>query len=206
MDGTLVSGTTALAHLSAWLGHEPLIEGLEDKLAQGEVSDREVAERYARFYRGVALTDAAEEMSRIPSIADIAAGVAMLRRRSVDAFIATVSWSFAARALADLWGFSKVCGADLDLDAVTGRFTGRVALHFRPEDKAAFVQQHCQRAGIGMDRVVAIGDSRSDLPLFEAVGFSVALNATADARAAATIAVDGPSFLTALHAVPDLSS
>lgn len=206
MDGTLVSGTTALTHLSTWLGHEPLVEGLEDKLARGVISDREVAETYALSYLGVALADAAEEMSRIASIEDIAAGVAMLRRRSVEAFIATVSWSFAARALADLWGFSQVCGADLELDEVSGRFTGRVARHFRPDDKAAFVEKHCQRAGIGMDQVVAIGDSRSDLPLFEAVGFSVALNATQDARAAATVAVDGPSFLRALQAVPELYS
>ncbi len=33
MDGTLVSGTTALAHLGAWIGHAPMIEGLEEKLA-----------------------------------------------------------------------------------------------------------------------------------------------------------------------------
>lgn len=206
MDGTLVSGTTALTHLSTWLGHEPLVEGLEDKLARGLISDREVAEMYALSYQGVALADAADAMSRIASIEDIAAGVAMLRRRSVEAFIATVSWSFAARALADTWGFSQVCGADLELDEVSGRFTGRVARHFRPDDKAAYVKQHCQRAGIGMDQVVAIGDSRSDLPLFEAVGFSVALNATQDARAAATVAVNGPSFLRALRAVPGLSS
>lgn len=55
-----------------------------------------------------------------------------------------------------------------------------------------------------MDQVVAIGDSRSDLPLFEAVGFSVALNGTRDARAAASTAVDSSSFLAALHAVPEL--
>jgi len=206
MDGTLVSGTTALAHLGAWLGHEPKIEGLEEKLARGQVSDREVAEGYALFYKGVALADAVEAMSKIPSIDDIRPGVAMLRQRSVEAFIATVSWSFAARGLADLWGFSTVCGAELELERSSGRFTGRVARHFQPEDKVAFVAEHCRRAGIEMEQVVAIGDSRSDLPLFEAVGFSVALNATSDARSAASVAVDGTSFLAALHAVPDLLS
>lgn len=204
MDGTLVSGTTALAHLSTRLGHEPIIEGLEEQLARGRISDREVAETYALSYRGVALADAAGEMTRIPCIADITAGVTRLQHRSVDAVIATVSWSFAAAALADLWGFSTSCGVDLELDVASGRFTGRVARHFRPEDKAAFVQQHCQRSGIGMHQVVAIGDSRSDLPLFQTVGFSVALNATPEARSAATISIDSPSFLEALDAVPGL--
>ncbi len=204
MDGTLISGTTALAHLSAWLGQDALVDKLEQKLAQGQISDREVANLYALSYRDVTLADAVNEMSRIPSVTDIGTGVAMLHSRSIEAVIATVSWSFAARALADLWGFSEVCGVDLEVDPVSGQFTGQVARHFAPEDKAAFVEQHCQRVGITMDEVVAIGDSRSDLPLFDAVGFSVALNATPHARSAATVAVDSPSFLTALYAVPDL--
>ncbi len=203
LDGTLVTGTTALNHLGAWIG-QPIVEGLEDELTRGEVSDREVAEGHAPFYRGVALADAVHVMSRIPSIDDIGPGVAMLRQRSVEAFIATVSWSFAAQALADLWGFSQVCGADLELDGASGLFTGRVARHFEPEDKVAYVAEHCRGAGIGMDQVVAIGDGRSDLPLFRAVGFSVALNASSEARAAASVTVEGTSFLAALHAVPHL--
>jgi len=55
-----------------------------------------------------------------------------------------------------------------------------------------------------MDQVVAIGDGRSDLPLFRAVGFSVALNASSEARAAASITVEETSFLAALDAVPHL--
>jgi phosphoserine phosphatase len=97
-----------------------------------------------------------------------------------------------------------VCGAELELNQSSGAFTGRIARHFAPDDKVAFVAEHCRRTGIAMEQVVAIGDSRSDLPLFEAVGFSVALNATSDARAAATVAVDDPSFLAALRAVPGL--
>ncbi len=204
LDGTLVTGTTALNHLGAWIGHEAIVDGLEDKFARGEVSDREVAEGYAPFYEGVALADAVEVMSRIPSIDDIGLGVAMLRQRAVNAFIATVSWSFAAQALADLWGFTQVCGADLELDGASGLFTGRVARHFEPEDKVAYVAEHCRRAGIGMDQVVAIGDGRSDLPLFRAVGFSVALNASSEARAAASVSVEEASFLAALQAVPHL--
>jgi len=204
MDGTLVTGTTALAHLGTWIGHESKIEGLEEKLGRGEINDREVAESYAQFYKGVALSDAVEAMSNIPALDDIALGVAALRHRSVEVVIATVSWSFAAKGLADLWGFSDVCGAELELDRTSERFTGRVAQHFKPEDKVGFVSEHCRRMGIGMEQVVAIGDSRSDLPLFRSVGFSVALNAASDARSAANIAIDGNSFLTALRAVPDL--
>lgn len=204
MDGTLVRGTTALTHLSSWLGHETAIEDLESKLSRGEVNDHDVAERYARFYRGVAVTDAAQAMSDIPSISDIPEGVEALRRRSIDAIIATVSWSFAARALADLWGFAGVCGADLEVDPSSRMFTGTVSRHFAPEAKVGFVADYCAGAGIALEEVVAIGDSRSDRPLFEVVGFSVAINATSDARAAASASVNGTSLFAALNAVPGL--
>lgn len=204
LDGTLVTGTTVLHHLSVWIGHEPVEPDLEDRLTRREVSDREVAERYARGYQGVALADAVAVLSRISHVDDIAHGVAMLGQRSVDAAIATVSWSFAAQSLADLWGFSQACGADLEVDEASGLFTGRVARHFQPQDKVARVAEHCQRVGIDMEQVVAIGDGRSDLPLFKAVGFSVALNASSEARAAASTTVEASSFLAALQAVPHL--
>lgn len=203
MDGTLVTGTTACLHLGDWLGHRAVIEALELRFDQGEISNHEVAAGDAPFYRGVAVGEAVDVMARIPRIFDIEEGVNALRGQAVEATIATVSWSFAARALADLWGFGAVVGADLDVDA-SGRFTGRVARHIEPEDKVVFAEEHCRRTGIGMDQVVAIGDGRSDLPLFAAAGFSVALNASREVREAASVTVTSTSFLPALEAVPGL--
>jgi phosphoserine phosphatase len=80
----------------------------------------------------------------------------------------------------------------------TRRGTGHVV------DKVTFVAEQCERLGVGLDQVVAIGDGRSDLPLFHSVGFSVAVNASSEARAAASATVDSQSFLDALTAVPGL--
>ncbi len=126
LHGTLVTGTTALQHLAEWMGHGPAIEGVEERLALGGVSDREVAQAHAPSYRGIAVADAVEAAARIPSIGGIAEGVALLRQRSVEACIATVSWRFAAQALADRAGFTHVRGAELEVDG-RGSFTGRVA-------------------------------------------------------------------------------
>ena len=204
IDGTLVTGTTACVHLDGWIGHGPVIEGLERRCASGEITDIQVAEGYAPFYRDIALADASAVMGQIPSLDDIALGVSRLSGCGIEAVIATVSWSFAAEALADLWGFTRVRGADLEVDDATGLFTGRVTRHCEPEDKVTFVAEQCQRLGVGLDQVVAIGDGRSDLPLFHSVGFSVAVNASSEAQAAASATVDSQSFLDALTAVPGL--
>ncbi len=115
------------------------------------------AESYAPFYRDIALADASAVLAQISSLDDIALGVSLLTGRGIDAVIATVSWSFAAEALADLWGFTRVRGADLEVDDATGLFTGRVSRHCEPEDKVTFVAEQCQRLGVGLDQVVAIG-------------------------------------------------
>ena len=60
--------------------------------------------------------------------------------------------------------------------------TGAVKRHFDEWDKLEFVRSHCEANQIELSQCVAVGDSRSDVPLFKAVGFSVALNATAQAR------------------------
>jgi phosphoserine phosphatase len=204
MDGTLVTGTTACIHLDDWIGHGRVIDDLERRFVSGEITNTQLAESYAPFYRDIALADATAAMARIPSLDDIALGVSLLSRRGIEAVIATVSWSFTAEALADLWGFTRVRGADLEVDDATGRFTGRVSRHCEPEDKIAFVAEQCERLGIGLDEVVAIGDGRSDLPMFRSVGFSVAVNAPPEVQAAASAAVDSQSLLDVLSAVPGL--
>ena len=204
LDGTLITGTTAASHLDDWIGHGPAVKELERRFLNGEITNAEVAAQYGPLYRGIALADARAAVESVPCLDDIVLGTSLLHGRRIEAVIATASWSFAAQALADLWGFDAVRGVELEVDPATSTFTGRISRDCEPEDKIAFVVDRCERLGVGLDEVVAIGDGRSDLPLFSAVGFSVALNASPEVQAAASMSVDSQSFLAALRAVPGL--
>jgi phosphoserine phosphatase len=70
----------------------------------------------------------------------------------------------------------------------------RVSRYFDEHDKVRFVEEWCAQNGYSMSQVAAIGDSRSDVPLFRRVGMSIALNATTDARAVATHVIDTPDL------------
>ena len=104
-------------------------------------------------------------------------GVEQLASRGVDALLCTVTWTFAAQCVADRFGFSAVSGTVMHVDG-DGILAGRVARYFEPEDKVAFLRDYCESRDLGMNQVVAIGDGQSDLPMFDAVGFSVGLNAS----------------------------
>lgn len=99
-----------------------------------------------------------------------------------------LAWQPIADAIAKRHGLTanggprvRVVGSDYD---------GTVAERFNEYDKRDRALQFAAEHGVSIDHCCAIGDSRSDLPLFAAVPTSLALNAGAAARAAASAAVD----------------
>ena len=91
-------------------------------------------------------------------------------------------------------GFSGYCGSRLATDA--GTFTGKVATTLDEFGKRDYGIETCRSLGVPPVWCAAVGDSRSDLPLVETAGFSVALNASPAARSAATIRLDTDDLTT----------
>jgi phosphoserine phosphatase len=115
--------------------------------------------------------------------------------------LGTVTWSFAAAEFRRRHGFAAVSGTEIDLDP-DGIPTGGVKRHFDEWDKLEFVASYCEANGIGLAECIAVGDSRSDVPLFGAVGLSIALNATPQAREAASVALDTEDLTDILDLIP----
>jgi phosphoserine phosphatase len=90
--------------------------------------------------------------------------------------------------LAERYPFDAVCGAEMAIGDAT--LTGIVDRYFDENDKLSFVAGWCAGNGYSLQDVVAIGDSRSDLPLFRHAAASIALNATPATCAAAGQVID----------------
>jgi phosphoserine phosphatase len=175
LDGTLVRCTTVCLHLSDWLGHRDLIERLEHEYEDGQIDNTQVAAQDASFYEGRLRSEAWEQLADIPVIGGIEETVAWLHAHEIAALLATVTHRFAADYFADRYSFDDVFGCEMDEDS-TGRFEGTVRKHVEAEDKVRFLREHCQINGITPSQCVAVGDGRSDIPLFAEVGLSIALN------------------------------
>lgn len=173
---------------------------LERRYAAGEISNAIVAEEQARSYCGIRLTDIVAKLSTIPCIDGIDPVLLNLRERGIESILGTVTWSFAAEEFRRRHGFAAVSGTEAELS--NGVPTGAVKRHFDEWDKLAFVRSHCEAKGIEISECIAVGDSRSDVPLFQAAGFSVALNATAQAREAASVALDTEDLTEVLDVIP----
>ena len=111
--------------------------------------------------------------------------------------LASCTWTVVSEYLARRFGFLAWCGPELETR--DGIFTGNVASFADAQEKVTFARKLCARWNTDLASCIAIGDSRSDLMLFDAVGASLAFNADQVARERATLALDGTDISDALH-------
>jgi phosphoserine phosphatase len=188
LDGTLLPETTTVLHLSRWNGTEATFAELERRYAAGEISNVEVAMADAKNWAGVAVADAHAALADAVLIDGVAETIATLTDAGIDSYITTLTWRFASEYFAERYGFAGAIGCELDVDA--NGILGAEARPIEAADKVAFAETLCAERGIGPERLVAVGDSQSDLPLFDFAGLAIALNPTPDARAAADVVVE----------------
>lgn len=201
LDGTLVPRLSTGQYLADRLGHGAVLRELESDYDHGLSSAQAVAEAEASYYAGRSLKDVCELLSGLPTIGGMADVVAELRRRSVAPVINTLAWSFIAADVRDRFGFFASSGVDMHCDE-RGTLSGIVVRHFDEKDKVTYINDLCQSLGVPTSRVVAVGDARSDIRLFSVVKTSIALNATPEARAAATHILDSDWLPEILPLIP----
>jgi HAD superfamily phosphoserine phosphatase-like hydrolase len=188
LDGTLLPGTSVSKLTAAWLGRAGELDELERLYRDGAISNAAIAETSAPWFAGHRGEEVAEALQTAPWIAGIDETTAELRRGGAYLALATVTWRYAAERVADRYGFDAVCGTEMAVR--DGRLTGQVSRHFNADQKGDFFDRVCAERGVPAAKAAAVGDSRSDLPTFARAGFSIALNADDEARAAASVSLD----------------
>jgi phosphoserine phosphatase len=188
LDGTLVRGTSVSLHLAARLDRLRAVQQLEAAYQRSELTAAELADATAGWYRGLTRRDVWMTLAEIPTIGGIDQALEMLRQRRVRLLLATCTWRFAAEYFQARYGFDAVCGTKMKESGRT--LSGVVSEYMDGPTKADFLVDFCAREGIALAECVAIGNSRSDVPMFTVAGRSIALNATADAKRAARLSVE----------------
>ena len=188
LDGTLLRGTSVSLLLAQWLGQAEEMAELERAFHAHEISNSVVADTSAGWLAGRSTADAWRVLTDGTWIAGMAETFRALTDAGVSLLLGTITWSFAAGMLRERYGFAAVSGTEMRVN--DGILSGIVTRYFDEHDKVRFVEKWCVQNGFSMSQVAAVGDSRSDVPLFRRAGMSIALNATPDARAAATHTLD----------------
>lgn len=189
VDGTLVPQTSSSQYLAGFLGHLEVLRRAEDAYADGRMDNRQVSLLDAEGWRGRTPDQVRDLLADLPLVSGIHEVVAWCRDHDVAPFLATLAWEPVGRFLCDTFGFAGAGGPVPGLR--DGVYTGGVERHVDEFDKRDVALRAAAGLGLPASACAAVGDSRSDLPLFAAVGFSIAFNAGEALRAVATESVAG---------------
>lgn len=191
MDGTLLPHTTACQTIAAVANKSPIVLDLEQKYADGLIDSVSFAEAALASWidAGPNVYHLAFEMAvKINGI-----------KRSVDALkkINAASCLVSMAPLAFAQNFSEfdfIFASDFDRGQI-----------LNPQDKPRIVEQLRKELGVTLERVVAFGDSSSDVPLFRVLSQTVAVNASAELEALSQYRYRGDDLFEALKlALPEL--
>lgn len=195
IDGTLTRGVNSGTFIAERLGIGEEMRAAEEAYARGEMDNAAVCRVDAKGYAGLRVAEVEEWLDDMPLIDGIHDAIGACRAAGFAPYLASCTWSYIAEYLARRFGFEGWCGPELEV--VDGAFTGNVARDADEYEKPAFARSLSSMFGIDLETCVAVGDSRSDVPLFNSVGASLALNASNEARDAATVAWDGDDLAEA---------
>lgn len=188
VDGTLVPGISSAVFLARRLGHADQVARAEAAWDAGLVSARQVEELDARGWAGTPEARVREWLAELPLVAGIGDVIRWCRDHDVVPALATLAWRPVGSYLCDAFGFDDCSGPALEVR--DGLFTGVARDSCDEFGKRDFAWGVAGRHGLPLSRCAAIGDSRSDLPLFDEVGLAVAFNADRAARAHAGAQID----------------
>lgn len=188
LDGTLLPGTSVSQYLAEVIGRGDVLAELERRFRDHAISNKEIADATASWFADQRVDAIWAKLEAAPWINGMAATFDALRAAGCGLLLGTVTWHFAALMLQHKYGFAAVSGTMMDIE--NGRLSGVVSGYFDEYDKARFVRSWCEQNDVAMVEVAAVGDSRSDIPLFRAAGHAIAINATPEARAQASEKID----------------
>ncbi|MEH3077208.1 MAG: haloacid dehalogenase-like hydrolase [Quadrisphaera sp.] len=206
VDGTLTAAGTSStgAFLAALKGDEAQVVAAEAAYARGELTNRQVCDVDAAGFAGLPTHRVEEWLESVPLVDGIAAVVDHCRRRDWLPVLTSLAWTVVTEHLAQRFGFALSGGPVLGV--VDGAFTGGVGRYWDEHDKRDAALAVAAAHGVTPARCFALGDSRSDLPLFAAVGGAVAVNASAECVAAASTSLTTQDLADTIPLLDDLAA
>ena len=194
MDGTLLRETTASLELARHLERLPDLIALEESFATGSMDVRDFAAATFELWRELTPEHVADVFDHSPWINGLPEVLADIRARGEHSLVVTLSPNFFAERLQNL-GVDEVVASrfpslpfscELELEGILS-----------PSDKVIAVDRTLAKKKLARTHCIAYGDSSSDIPLFETLRNTVAINASSHLQSLSLVQDDGENLYEA---------
>lgn len=188
MDGTLLRGTSAALEIARRLDCLDELTGLELAFSVGGMDTRGFAAAIATLWGKLTAELVAETFHASPWIDGLPDVLADIRDRGEFSLVVTMSPDFFANLLRTI-GVDEVAASRFP--PLPLRRPPDPAGILTPADKVTIVSAELARRGLTDRDCIAYGDSGSDIPLFQRLSQTVAVNATAELAGLAALRYEG---------------
>jgi len=177
MDGVLTSIRSSWHWVNLCLdvnNDETYWAYLKGEIDQPEFMRRDIAQ-WKAAHPGICRSDLIKIFRDMPLTDGIQETVACLKSNGIKCIIVSGGITLAAQMIAEEFGFDDYIADEVCMDP-DGNLTGEGKMNVDLDDKGITVRHFIEKYGTTKERTVSIGNSYTDIPMFENSGLSIAFN------------------------------
>jgi phosphoserine phosphatase len=177
LDGTLTQERSIWEYihirLGKWYG---FAEEYQKQFLAGKISYEEFCERDAQVWKGMKVEELLEIVKTVPFHPGADELINCVRDKGLKLAMVSSGLSVLSNWVHQKYGFDYSVSNDLLYE--NGVLTGKVRIRVYYDKKAEWAKRILERFNVRSEEVIAIGDSRGDMDMFQMVGFSIAFNSS----------------------------
>ncbi len=177
LDGTLTQERSIWEYIHKQLGKwYGFAEEYQNQFLAGNISYEEFCERDAEVWKGMKVEELLEIVKTVPFHPGVEALINHLKQKGLKLSMVSSGLSLLTNWVHQKYGFDYSVSNDLLHE--NGILTGKVEIQVYYDKKAEWVKKILRQSRRRPEEVIAIGDSKGDIDMFQRVGFSIAFNSS----------------------------
>lgn len=177
LDGTLTQERSIWEYIHKQLGKwYGFAEEYQNQFLEERISYEEFCERDAQVWKGMKLEKLLEIVKTVPFHPGVDELINYLKQKGLKLSMVSSGLSLLSNWVHKKYGFDYSVSNNL-LDE-NGILSGKVRIKVYYDKKAEWVEKILKKFGVKPEQVIAIGDSKGDMDMFQMVGFSIAFNSS----------------------------
>jgi phosphoserine phosphatase len=177
LDGTLTQERSIWEYihkrLGKWYG---FAEDYQNQFLAGRISYEAFCEHDAQVWKGMKVEELLEIIKTVPFHPGVDELIHYLKEKGLKLSMVSSGLSLLSDWVHKKYGFDYSVSNDLLYE--NGILTGKVKIQVYYDKKAEWVRRIMKKFEVKSEEVIAIGDSKGDIDMFEMVGFSIASNSS----------------------------
>jgi len=177
LDGTLTQERSIWEYIHKQLGKwYGFAEEYQNLFLAGKISYEEFCERDALVWKGMRVEELLEIAQTVPFHPGVNELINFLKQKGLNLSMVSSGLSLLTNWVHQRYGFDYSVSNNLLHE--NGVLTGKVKIQVYFDKKAEWVRKILNQFEVKPEEVIAVGDSRGDIDMFQMVGFSIAFNSS----------------------------